>query len=186
MKYVLFLPLLAPILAFATETYQEPTVSDAALDDAKVETYDEPTVSDVSLGDAKLESRGIDDGKHSDLKIQVWNDQRCSKASNTWIGKLYGKDETWPSGFRSYKLSRNLHPEEQIDFTTSVESYLAGAQGSNGEMRMNAGKHPKECEVWIKKTVEPKDRKGGECRPVPRSCQCVNLFKSGGATFASP
>jgi hypothetical protein len=113
----------------------------------------------------------------SDETITAYSDVRCSHASNTWKGKYYGQNQTWPSGFRSYSLSRDLYDYEQLDFSASQDSVNAGPQGLNGATVMDAGKKPDFCQVFTKKAIHPQDRSAG-CHGVSPSAQCVNLWKT--------
>lgn len=113
----------------------------------------------------------------SDETITAYSDSRCGHASNIWKGKYYGVNQTWPSGFRSYRLSRDLHDYEQLDFSTSEASYNAGPQGLNGATVMDADRKPDFCQVFTKKATRPVDRAAG-CHGVEPNAQCVNLWRT--------
>ncbi len=148
MIYFLLLPLLTPILANPISTYE-----------------------------SSLHRRSVDVGAPSNVDITAYSDSRCAHSSNTWKGKYYAVNQTWPSGFRSYKLSRDLYDYEQLDFSCSEVSFEAGPQGLNGATVMDADKKPDFCHHFTKKSTAHKDRVAG-CHGVEPSAQCVNLWKT--------
>lgn len=108
--------------------------------------------------DATFEKGGVDVMTRSDVTITVYTDVNCSKGSKVFTRKTYGKMESYPDNFRSYKLSRTLHPNERLDFSTSEESRKAGPMGVNNARIMDAGIAPNSCKRISKSANKPEDR----------------------------
>lgn len=126
-------------------------------------------------GNSTLESRDLDVGASSDLTITAWSSNGCRGASNTWKGKYYGVNQTWPSGFRSYSLSRAVQDDEQLDFSTSGSSAKAGAVGTNSALVWDPEDMKDSCSVFVMKAQAPDERSKG-CHSLRMSSQCVNLW----------
>lgn len=108
--------------------------------------------------DATFETGGVDVMTHSDCTITVYTDVNCSKGKKDFIGKIYGKMESYPDNFRSYKLSRALRSNERLDFSTSEESKKAGPMGVNNARIMDAGIPPNSCKLISKSANKAEDR----------------------------
>lgn len=117
-------------------------------------------------------------GTPSTLTITVYSDALCTHSPTTWPSLPYSLEKSLPSGFRSYKLSRSLLPDEQLDFSTSKDSAGAGPEGANDDQVLGLGAAPYGCAVFTMKARSAGER-GVGCHEVGRASECVNLWVDG-------
>ena len=127
--------------------------------------FSAPATSDNTNNPHARLARWQKSGQSAGLYITWWGNENCHNQLNGGIQAIYGSDTK--VNMASYSLSRDLAPNEQLDFSIAIP-------GSQSLINDNDPQAPTECAQFVS-SAGPGNRSEG-CHNTPESVGCFRLW----------